>query len=383
MLKSVEYIKENGLNNLLEEFNLKAVDYDHKVLIKYNQIESDFSQEIVQECRGLILEKDTWKVMSYPFKKFFNVQEGHAPEINWNTANVLEKVDGTFIHLYYDWVKEEWICATTGTAEADGPVNNRIGFTFKELFWETITNKYPEFNVNKLFKGKVYMFELTSPYNTVVKQHSEPALTLLGVRKLNTYEEYPYGWLCFVSHEIGIPVVKSFSLRPDSVEELTQTFDGMPYSEEGYVVLDENMNRVKVKNPAYVAVHHLKDKLNSWNIMEIIKTNEVDEFNSTFPEREEEVLELKARYDAMLEYLGAVWESLKPHVPTDYDDKQLVKAFAEKVFMMVKSDSRLNNFYGLYFSIAKGQVESIRDYILEIHNRKLYYELKNEKWKSI
>jgi hypothetical protein len=383
MLKTVEYIKENGLNNLLEEFNLKAVDYDHKVLIKYNQIESDFSKEIVQECRGLILEKDTWGVMSYPFKKFFNIQEGHAPEINWNTANVLEKVDGTFIHLYYDWVKKEWICATTGTAEADGSVNNRIEFTFKELFWETINNKYPDFDTENLNEGWVYMFELTSPYNTVVKQHSEPALTLLGVRYLGSLKEMPYGRLCIEAMCIGIPVVKLFSLRPNNVEELTQTFDGMPYSEEGYVVLDRNMNRVKVKNPAYVAVHHLKDRLNSWNIMEIIKTNEVEEFNATFPERKGEVLGLKTRFDALIELLEETWGSLSLIKPKNYDDRTSVKTYAGRVKKVVDNNERLKMFRGLFFNLANGKVDSIREYVNDVHNRKLYYELKSEKWKSI
>jgi hypothetical protein len=32
----------------------------------------------MQECRGLILELDTWKVMSLAFKKFFNSEEGNA-----------------------------------------------------------------------------------------------------------------------------------------------------------------------------------------------------------------------------------------------------------------------------------------------------------------
>jgi hypothetical protein len=38
----------------------------------------------------LILELDTWKVMSLAFKKFFNSEEGNAHKIDWNTAKVLE-----------------------------------------------------------------------------------------------------------------------------------------------------------------------------------------------------------------------------------------------------------------------------------------------------
>lgn len=69
MLKVIEYIKENGLEKTLADFKLKSRDYDNKVLIKYDQIESSMGEAIVQECRGLILEKGTWNIMSLSFFK--------------------------------------------------------------------------------------------------------------------------------------------------------------------------------------------------------------------------------------------------------------------------------------------------------------------------
>lgn len=374
-LETVAYIKEHGLNKLLEDFKLKTSETDNKVLIKYDQIESNYAYEIVRECRGLILEKDTWKIMSFPFKKFFNIQEGHAPKIDWSTAHVLEKVDGTFIHLYWDWNKEEWCVGTTGTPEGDGPVNMRTNFTFKQLFWETVGNKYPEFITNKLGKHLVYMFELTSPYNTVVKQHTEPALTLLGVRNRDTLEEFPFRWVIKESIIIGIPVVKLFPLlQPRGVAELTKTFDGMPYSEEGYVVLDVYMNRVKVKNPAYVAVHHLKDRMNSYNIMEIIKTNEVDEFNATFPERTEEVMFLKRCYDDLTQRLIKMWDIIKTEVPSDYEDKGQVKTYAALVSDVRDFNPWSKGFYHVFYGLGNGRVESIQQYLKDYDNRKLYLE---------
>lgn len=383
VLKTVNYIKEYGLNKLIDDFNLKLVEYDKKVLIKYNQIDSDMSQDIVQECRGLILEKGTWDIMSFPFKKFFNEQEGNAPKINWDDFIILDKVDGSFIHLYWDWHVSEWVCATTGAAEAEGTVNNRIGFTFKELFWETVENKYPTFDVDTLLdKDRVYMFELTSPYNTVVKQHVEPALTLLGTRNLKTFVESDYEGTRMVSDIIGVPIVKKFDLSLKNAAELKETFDGMPYYEEGYVVMDSNMNRVKIKNPSYVAVHHLKDRLNSYNIMEIIKTNEVDEFNATFPERTIEVLMLKDRYDLLFQLLSDTWKVLKEFVPNDYEDKSQIKTYAAKVFEVCGGDLRVKGHTGLFFGLGNGNTETIREYVKDINNRILYNDLKSEKWNT-
>ena len=58
------------------------------VQLSYSQIESSMASPVVQECRGLILEVDTWKLVSFPFRKFFNFAEKHAHEIDWDTARV-------------------------------------------------------------------------------------------------------------------------------------------------------------------------------------------------------------------------------------------------------------------------------------------------------
>jgi hypothetical protein len=69
--------------------------YNNLVLFKYNQIESPFSEQIVRECRGIILdENDNWNVVCQSMSKFFNLGEGHAATIDWTTARVQCKVDG-------------------------------------------------------------------------------------------------------------------------------------------------------------------------------------------------------------------------------------------------------------------------------------------------
>ena len=75
MLEIVKYIKAHGLEKTLKDFRLKSKEYDNKVLIKYEQIESPMGERIVQEARGLILEKGTWEVMSLPFYNILNFCE--------------------------------------------------------------------------------------------------------------------------------------------------------------------------------------------------------------------------------------------------------------------------------------------------------------------
>jgi hypothetical protein len=371
MLAIQKYILANGLEKAILEFNLKTRIYENKVLLKYDQLSSPtlMSNKEVQECRGLILEKGSWKVMSLAFTKFFNSEEGNAHKIDWDTAHVLEKLDGSCIQVYWDCDKQEWFAGTTGTAEGEGEVNNKMGTTFNQLFWSVVSEKYDfkKENLNKLF---CYVFELTTPYNIVVKPHGESAATLLMARNLVTLEEVPFEALTGIADSLGVPRVKSYDLNAKNVGALLRTFENMVWHDEGYVVVDANFNRVKIKNPAYVAVHHLKGKTAEHNIMTIVKTNEIEEFAATFIDRKKEVFELKSKYDSLIELLEKIKLELVEFLPKNITPKEN-KRYAEAVFNICDK-YRVKGFSGLFFMLKDGKVVSISDYIINYDDKKLY-----------
>ncbi|MDA3803155.1 MAG: hypothetical protein PF488_04700 [Patescibacteria group bacterium] len=94
MLEIQKEIIKNGLEYTINKHNLIYKNYGHKCLLRYNQVKTDLSKTAAQDCRGLILEVGTWKVMSLAFRKFFNAEEGHAANLDWDSARVLEKIDG-------------------------------------------------------------------------------------------------------------------------------------------------------------------------------------------------------------------------------------------------------------------------------------------------
>jgi RNA ligase len=371
MLAIQEYLKKHGLEKTIDDFKLKSRDYEKKILLKYDQLVSNslMGMPEMQDCRGIVLEKGTWKVMSLAFRKFFNAEEGNAAKVDWNTAQVLEKLDGSLIQVYWDWHKNTWFAATTGTAEGEGEVNNKLGTTFNDLFWNTINNKYT-FNECLLNKDLVYVFELTTPYNIVVKPHAESSVTILTIRNRETLEEISGKDLEMASISIGVPLVKSFDLNVKDVGGLLRTFEGMPWSEEGYVVVDAKFNRVKVKNPAYVAAHHLKGKTAEHNIMTIVKANEIEEFAATFHERKDELYRLKENYDKLTEKLNDVWSELSLRKPKNIT-KEEQKRYAAAVFEVCgKYD--LKQFTGLYFSLAQYKVNSVEDFLFAYDDKLLY-----------
>lgn len=369
MLAVIKYIKENGLDKTLSDFKLKSRDYGHKVLIKYDQIESSMGFPEVQDCRGLILEKDTWNILCLSFRKFFNAEEGHAAKIDWKTAKVLAKLDGSMIQVYWDSKKEEWFAATTGTGEGEGEVNNKDGTTFNSLFWKTVRTKY-NLNVDDLVKGNVYVFELMTPYNVVVTPHTESSVALLAIRNLKNLSEYNYEALKTVADKLGVPLVKAFDMNVKDVGAIKRTFDGMPFTEEGYVVVDDKFNRIKIKNPAYVAVHHLKSKTSEHAIMDVVKSNEIEEFAATFPERKEEIFKLHENYIKLENTLEAAWAKAKEHKPKNISPQEK-KKFAIAVFDLIDKDG-LKEYSGMFFGLNDGKIESVREYLRNYDNKRLY-----------
>ena len=371
MLAIQNYIVKHGIDKTISDFKLKTRDYENKILLKYDQLVSPTLMALpeMQDCRGLVLEKGTWKVMSLAFRKFFNSQEGNAAKINWDTASVLEKLDGTLIQVYWDWHKNIWFAGTTGTAEGEGEVNNKMGTTFNDLFWDTVNNKY-SFNDCLLNKDLIYVFELTTPYNIVVKPHGESSATILTVRNRETLVELSGKDLEMAAISLGIPLVKKFDLNAKDVGALLRTFEGMPWSEEGYVVVDAEFNRVKIKNPAYLAVHHLKGKTAEHNILTIVRTNEIEEFASTFPERKAELLKLKENYDLLTAKLNMVWGELKVRRAKNIT-KEEQKKYAIAVFEVCKTHE-VENFTGLYFGLGQYKVASVEEFLLNYDDKLLY-----------
>lgn len=74
------------------------------VIFNYG-IECDFSNPIVQEARGIIIDLENLDVVCWPFRKFGNYNESYADNIDWPTARVQEKIDGSIVKLWWNKVK--------------------------------------------------------------------------------------------------------------------------------------------------------------------------------------------------------------------------------------------------------------------------------------
>jgi hypothetical protein len=274
MLEIIKEIKRDGLDFVVNKYKLIYKDYGHKFLLKYNQIDSYPFKGVdaVRECRGLILSNNL-EVLSYPFKRFFNVQENEADPIDFSKADVLKKEDGSLTALYWDEYINQWCVQTSGTADAKTQVGSH-NKTFEDLFWEIFYGTYMV-STDDLDKNKNYVFEMCSKWNQVVAFHQEPKLVLLNVRDLTDLSEVSYPELIEIGKSIGIPAVESYNLN--SIEGIHEMIKDMASEEEGFVAFD-GTHRVKIKNPKYVLRHKSETEFTQKDIFTILKENEKDEF---------------------------------------------------------------------------------------------------------
>lgn len=285
MLKIQEFIfaHENWRELLANApYNLKISEDDGYVLFKYNQIASDFNEEICKEARGLILDtQDNFRVVRYAFKKFFNVDEGFAAQLDWDTAVANEKIDGSIMSVWF--ARGKWHLSTNGTIDAFkaelagvGPYKN-----FGELFESVLP--LSTFAGNR-YENICWTFEIVSPYNKVVIDYPETKVYLLSVRFMNTLEELDYDQIPVYAGKIGVAYPQFYYMNDET--GFRRLVEQMPEGHEGIVVRDAAGQRVKIKTLLYFQMHKAKNNgvITLERIVDLIRANDHYEFLSYFRE---------------------------------------------------------------------------------------------------
>ena len=297
MLKVQEFI----LNNDDWEEKLQSKPYclkvgrnDGYVILKYSQIESDFSEQIVCESRGIILdEENDYQIVCKPFNKFFNYGEHLASEIDWPSAKIQEKVDGSIMKLWWSERFSKWVVSTNGTIfaqNADLPFADKKLKTFLDMFMEAY-NKVELFG--SPIKGDTHVFEMVGRNNRVVIPYEDIELFYLISINNENFAEYKDDF--FINFKR--PKEYSFSSLEETIA-FTKTKDFNTFRNEGFVVSDRYHNRIKIKTEDYLRIHRMRGETNPTPLrfLELLKTNEVNEFLSYFPEYKKDYENFKKKY---------------------------------------------------------------------------------------
>jgi len=375
-----DFINGKSFSQIKEElsqppFNIIIKEKDNLYLLKYNQFDSEFDYNLVQQCRGIILEKDTNKVLCYPFLKFFNYGEKLAENINWNNASVLQKIDGSIMKI---WYHNNWNLSTNGTIDAKEAIITDLltdkEYTFYDLFIDALKANNLTFEqlTNNLNVDYTYMFELVHPISRVVILYN-PDLYLIGIRNNKTLNEID---IYNKKNKIIQNIIKLNIKRPkkyslSNIEEVIKMANELPENEEGYVVVDDKFKRIKIKSPKYLALHKLASNrdFSRRRLIEFIINGIEDDVIANFSEVEPRIKEIKEQIN---NYVHNLQEEMKILFQKEYNNKKEFASVAIKTSNSAVAfliyDKRVNILDIKYyiFTLNSKKIEELLDKIKNI-----------------
>lgn len=324
MLKVQKFLNNRTLEDLRKDpFNLHISAEDDLILLKYNQFDSDFTQKIVNECRGIILEKNTWNIVCHPFHKFYNFGETYAYNIRLDESYVFEKVDGSIIKVYYN--NNEWCIATNGTIDAKNALS-ADAIPFDTLFFDVISKEDFKKVTDKFDVKNTYLFELIHPMTRIVVDYgNKKELVFLGMIGNKAEEKGDIIDYDILSIRKKMEkIFKNFPIRYPRVFDLDNINDINELSNiadeenhegnefEGFVVVEvfnkKVIGRVKIKSPKYINLHHIATGESvTNNLIIVLVNNEIKEFEVYLEKLPNSVASeynsLKKKYFKLIKYL--------------------------------------------------------------------------------
>jgi len=187
-LEVIEYLRQypvldEGLDQLKKEYNVGTKKLNGKIQLKYG-VTADKTPVIVRECRGLILSEKDLSIVSIPFEKFGNYLESYAyNDIDFSTAKIVEKLDGTCLHQNTKIQTEDGIKTIQEICETKymGKVLSYDLVSQEKVFDEIITHSIKK-NINNWFQ-----IELEDNKTIILTENHKVFLPAL-----NCYREVKY-----------------------------------------------------------------------------------------------------------------------------------------------------------------------------------------------
>lgn len=299
----------------------------HLVQLRYRPRSAPKDHPVVRECRGLILDTSAdWAVVAYPLERFHHAPAGGGEVLDWRTAVVSEKLDGSVATLYRH--RGAWHVASSRRPDGSGLLGTQGAgppMALSELFWRIWHAQGHQLPDDAL---RCYVFELCAARHPIVIHHEADSLHLLGVRRLDTLAEEPpegvaarLGWRCVPRLELW-GASASAGERRAAVAAHVSSLDGS--RREGVVVRDAGFRRIKWKSPGYLArqwrfpVRGTGRELEAIRYLEVILAHEVEELVASCPLQRPHVERVQRRVDALIEQIDTAHAALLDQ-PTDRD----------------------------------------------------------------
>ena len=315
-LETLHKYHDEGLLMKQSHPTLPLTIWNYTPKVQYESLWDD----VTMQCRGLITEDTTGKVLVRPFKKFFNYEEvvgkGVIPS-KGDYVYIQEKMDGSLGILFC--YEGEWIMSTRGSFTSDQAIRGM----------EILKRKYSVFD-RAWLQEYAYLVEIIYPENRIVVDYGKEKITFLSVVlnegwKWEPTDETELHWTmaCSIFAANGIKksdIVKTeqhFNFSDELYQSLKEKNEN---NKEGFVLRFFPGNfRMKIKFEDYVRLHKIMTNLSTTAVWEVLSNggsmDEIlkdvpDEFYDKIKEYENELVSqfniLKREY----EYIFMTFQAL-------------------------------------------------------------------------
>lgn len=231
---------------------------------------------ILRECRGLIFDASTERVIARRFHKFFNLNQRPETDIgviDWSRPHVImEKLDGSMITPFMTSNGIRRWGTKMGATEVAVPVAQHVA----------ARPEYDEFAAMCEAAGYTPLFEWCSRQQRIVIDYPEDRLVLLHLRNNETGVYATRHQIKELGANYGIPVVNVLEASIEDIHEFVEMTRGLKDA-EGYVVQfvgEDGMDSLmlKLKAEQYCMLHNTKEKLNlEKNVLQMVLHDDVDD----------------------------------------------------------------------------------------------------------
>lgn len=247
-----------------EEGRLLRHDFNNLVGFKYttNTFYSGDWDPVTLYARGIVFDKDTGKVLAYPFEKFFNFGELVDDQGNLTTLahdviahqgydnllrdistqrfRVMDKLDGSLGIMF--WTGKKWLIKTNGSFESE------------QALW---ANNWAADNIDvtKLDKNCTYTFEIIYDEDVHPIKYDFEGLVLLGINDNTTMKEKSLTDIVHTAVELKINHAEV--LEFSKFLEVVTYAKKLPNTKEGVVVTFDNGFKVKIKGDEFLALQRI------------------------------------------------------------------------------------------------------------------------------
>lgn len=260
---------------------------DNLIGLKYNAvIWTTGFHNLAKLCRGKVIDGETMTIVSYPFDKFFNVNE-----VSETKEDIIKKLvsESTYVYttdkkdgstIIVSLYRNKPLITTNGSFENDQIV----------LAEQLLKKKYPKF-LKGIKEGYTYIFELIHPENRIVISYgNEKALYLLAIRDLKTEKLLSLDETHVIANNFGFPVPQTFSFKNLS-DILYLAHTERNTNREGWVLRigqkDGGEFMLKIKLDEYFELHSVFSKITLTFVYRHLLANDLDDIISIVSEKQQ------------------------------------------------------------------------------------------------